>query len=489
MADDAGRLDAVLAETSFLYGGNAGSWRICTPARGTRDPSSRGRRSSKPTLSEPMIREAAEPPSCLRARPGRRRRATGRLRRSTALCAAGGRSKAGSPRRRGGLRNTEARGAGDAGFPSRDRDDPILSHARPSEGSLDPLGISRRRPPELDPPSYGFAEPDSDRPIFLDHVLGLGSGTARGTSRSPNAPTAGHWACSTCTFRPRPKRLAATTHRGAREGNQLHSRRQDRHPQKADRGRVLRAVPCKRYSRRQACRPRRRRSAGSGAGTDHQARRGPGRKGNRLRHAPSRQAQRAAAVMAKPTGRSSTSSRAARPSRPSKARGTSNTTGRLVGPRVDGNRAPSLTANPSHLEIVNPVVLGKARAKQVQHGDPPQRISVLPLLMHGDAAFAGQGIVAECFSLIGLKGYRTGGALHFIVNNQIGFTTSPRYSRTSPYPSEVAKMVEAPISTSTATIRKPWCSPPRSQSSSGRSSVSRSSSTCSAIGARSQRGR
>jgi len=113
----------------------------------------------------------------------------------------------------------------------------------------------------------------------------------------------------------------------------------------------------------------------------------------------------------------------------------------------DGNNIHlSLTANPSHLEIVDPVVMGKVRAKQDQHGDPPDmRISVLPLLMHGDAAFAGQGVVAECFSLSDLKGYRTGGSLHFIVNNQIGFTTYPRYSRSSPYPSDVAKMIDAPI--------------------------------------------
>ncbi len=106
----------------------------------------------------------------------------------------------------------------------------------------------------------------------------------------------------------------------------------------------------------------------------------------------------------------------------------------------------SLTANPSHLEIVDPVVLGKVRAKQDQHGDPPdQRISVLPLLLHGDAAFAGQGVVAECLGLSDLKGYRIGGSVHFIVNNQIGFTTYPRYSRSSPYPSDVAKMIDAPI--------------------------------------------
>src|SRR5712691_2711119 len=113
----------------------------------------------------------------------------------------------------------------------------------------------------------------------------------------------------------------------------------------------------------------------------------------------------------------------------------------------DGNQVHlSLTANPSHLEIVNPVVLGKVRAKQDQHGaTPDDRTMVMPLLIHGDASFAGQGVVAECFGLSGLKGYRTGGSLHFIVNNQIGFTTNPRYSRSSPYPSDVAKMIEAPI--------------------------------------------
>jgi len=118
----------------------------------------------------------------------------------------------------------------------------------------------------------------------------------------------------------------------------------------------------------------------------------------------------------------------------------------------------SLTANPSHLEIVNPVVLGKARAKQffdeVEAGgvraiDPAERnkrrTKVMPLLLHGDAAFAGQGVVAECFALSGLAGYRTGGAMHFIVNNQIGFTTAPSFSRSSPYPSDMAKMVDAPV--------------------------------------------
>ncbi len=114
----------------------------------------------------------------------------------------------------------------------------------------------------------------------------------------------------------------------------------------------------------------------------------------------------------------------------------------------DNNVHLSLTANPSHLEAVDPVVLGKARAKQAyikRESAKGRRAEVMPLLLHGDAAFAGQGVVSECFALSGLAGYRTGGTIHFIVNNQIGFTTSPKFSRSSPYPSDVALMVQAPI--------------------------------------------
>ena len=111
----------------------------------------------------------------------------------------------------------------------------------------------------------------------------------------------------------------------------------------------------------------------------------------------------------------------------------------------DGNSVHvSLTDNPSHLEAVNPVVLGQTRAKQYFHEDH-ERNKVIPILIHGDAAFAGQGVVAECFAMSGLSGHNTGGAIHIIVNNQIGFTTRPEYARSSPYPSDVAKMVDAPI--------------------------------------------
>ena len=111
----------------------------------------------------------------------------------------------------------------------------------------------------------------------------------------------------------------------------------------------------------------------------------------------------------------------------------------------DGNNVHiSLTDNPSHLEAVNPVVLGQVRAKQFFHKDP-ERKKVIPVLMHGDAAFAGQGVVAECFAMSGLPGHNIGGTIHIIVNNQIGFTTAPRFARSSPYPSDVAKIAQAPI--------------------------------------------
>ena len=111
----------------------------------------------------------------------------------------------------------------------------------------------------------------------------------------------------------------------------------------------------------------------------------------------------------------------------------------------DGNVVHiSLTDNPSHLEAVNPVVLGQARAKQFFHKDP-ERKKVIPVLIHGDAAFAGQGVVAECFAMSGLPGHNIGGTIHLIVNNQIGFTTAPRFARSSPYPSDVAKTAQAPI--------------------------------------------
>ncbi len=115
----------------------------------------------------------------------------------------------------------------------------------------------------------------------------------------------------------------------------------------------------------------------------------------------------------------------------------------------DGNEVHlSLAPNPSHLEAVNPVVIGKTRAKQQMMQDTHESVDgekVMAVLLHGDAAFAGQGVITECFGLSGLLGYKTGGTMHVIVNNQIGFTTSPHFSRSTPYPTDVALMVETPI--------------------------------------------
>lgn len=111
----------------------------------------------------------------------------------------------------------------------------------------------------------------------------------------------------------------------------------------------------------------------------------------------------------------------------------------------DGNNIHlSLTANPSHLECVSPVVIGKVRAKQYQRKDD-QGVQVMPILLHGDAAFAGQGIVAETLMISELDGYSVGGTMHVVINNQIGFTTMPQYSRSGPYCTDVAKLLSAPI--------------------------------------------
>ena len=104
----------------------------------------------------------------------------------------------------------------------------------------------------------------------------------------------------------------------------------------------------------------------------------------------------------------------------------------------------SLAFNPSHLEAVDPVVVGRVRAKQRRHGDVGRQ-RVMGVLIHGDAAFAGQGLVAETLNLSGLEGYRTGGTIHVIVNNQIGFTTNPTDSRSTHYCTDIAKMLEVPI--------------------------------------------
>ncbi len=120
-------------------------------------------------------------------------------------------------------------------------------------------------------------------------------------------------------------------------------------------------------------------------------------------------------------------------------------TGKFTTPDGSGVTTVSVTANPSHLEAVDPVMEGIVRAKQDRLDLGPNGFTVLPLLVHGDAAFAGQGVVAETLNLSQLRGYRTGGTIHVVVNNQVGFTTAPEYSRSSLYSTDVARMIQAPI--------------------------------------------
>ncbi len=324
--------------------------------------------------------------------------------------------------------------------------------------NLDPLGIElREEPVELDPSSYGFGPDDLDRPIFIDGVLGLDTATVNdmlailrrtycGTFGVEfmhiTDPAEKSWIQERIEG---PDKEIAFTPEGKRailkklvEGESFERFVHKRHPGTKrfglDGGEAM--IPALEQMIKR----------GGALGVEEivigMAHRG------RLNVL--------AAVMGKPyqaifhefQGGSAT---------PDDVLGSGDVKyhlGASSDRAFDGNNVHlSLTANPSHLEIVNPVVLGKARAKQAQRatwaeeGEALQalRARVMPLLLHGDAAFAGQGVVAECFALSGLRGYRTGGTMHFIINNQIGFTTAPHYSRSSPYPSDVALMVQAPI--------------------------------------------
>lgn len=324
--------------------------------------------------------------------------------------------------------------------------------------NLDPLGIEVREPPaELDPASYGFGADDLDRPIFIDGVLGLETATVnemlailKRTYCATFAvefmhitdPAEKSWIQERIEG---PDKAIAFTPEGKRsilmklvEGETFEKFVHKRHPGTKrfglDGGEAM--IPALEQVIKR----------GGALGVDEivfgMAHRG------RLNVL--------AAVMGKPyraifhefQGGSAT---------PDDVLGSGDVKyhlGASSDREFDGNDVHlSLTANPSHLEIVDPVVLGKARAKQAQRATWTEegealhqlRSRVMPLLIHGDAAFAGQGVVMECFALSGLRGYRTGGAMHFIINNQIGFTTAPHYSRSSPYPSDVALMVQAPI--------------------------------------------
>jgi 2-oxoglutarate dehydrogenase E1 component len=455
MADDAGRLNAALAETSFLYGGN-GAFVEDLYARWAADPSSvePSWRAFFASLSEGVdaVRAgAAEPawtpaplsqarPEWLSAIDGLWPAVGAKL--ATAIAGAQPSATAEEVRART-LDSLRAI---------------MLIRAYRMRGHLkahlDPLGlaVTAGDVSELDPAAYGFAEADFDRPIFLDFVMGLESATVREILALLRRTYCGAVGVQ----------YMHISDRAERTWLQARIEGRDKEISFTQEGKIailkklIEAEGFERFLHKRF--PGTKRFGLDGAEAAVPALEQIIKRGGALGvkdivlGMPHRgRLNVLAAVMAKPY-RAIFHEFQGGSSLPSDIEGSGDVKyhlGASSDRAFDNNSVHlSLTANPSHLESVNPVVLGKARAKQAfaLRGNPSLgRSHVLPLLMHGDAAFAGQGVVAECFNLMGVKGYRTGGAIHFIVNNQIGFTTSPAYSRTSPYPSDSALMVEAPI--------------------------------------------
>ncbi|MGH7016263.1 MAG: 2-oxoglutarate dehydrogenase E1 component, partial [Caulobacteraceae bacterium] len=319
---------------------------------------------------------------------------------------------------------------------------------------LDPLGLTPQPGDvsEFDPASYGFSKGDVDRPIFLDFVMGLERASLREILSLLERAYCGTLAVQ----------YMHISSRAERAWIQERFEGEDKHVQFTPEGKIAilrKLIEAESFERFLAKRyPGAKRFGLDGAEAAVPALEQIIKRGGALGvkdvviGMPHRgRLNVLAAVMAKPYRSIFHEFHGGSPM-PSDIEGSGDVKyhlGASSDRSFDGNEVHlSLTANPSHLESVNPVVLGKARAKQafaLRRAPELGRGHVLPLILHGDAAFAGQGVVSECFNMSGVKGYRTGGALHFIVNNQIGFTTSPAYSRTSPYPSDTALMVEAPI--------------------------------------------
>ena len=472
MADDAGRLNQVFAETSFLYGSNA-SFIEDLHEKWAADPASV---SGEWRAFFDQLRDNAESVKASGAAGAWGRPVTTEPTEATGVFDGRWPAPKADPKKPGA--------AAAAPAPAAAPDAAVLAEAVRTaahdsiralmlirsyrvrghlQASLDPLGIEQPPSnPELTPEFYGFSEADLDRPIFLDGVLGFQTGTIREVLALLKRTYCGTLGIQFMHIaEPEEKTWLQARFEGAdtfaqngftREGKLailyklieaegferfLHKRFPGTKRFGLDGGEAM--VPALEQIIKR----------GGALGVDEIV----------LGMAHRGRLNTLAAVMGKPyraifhefQGGSTV---------PSDIEGSGDVKyhmGASSDRSFDGNNVHlSLTANPSHLEIVNPVVLGKARAKQAfdiraaNAGRPEEtwaldRSKVMPLLIHGDAAFAGQGVVAECFALMGLKGYRTGGTMHFVVNNQIGFTTSPRNSRSSPYPSDVALMVQAPI--------------------------------------------
>ena len=317
------------------------------------------------------------------------------------------------------------------------------------EADLDPLGLQERNEhPELRPSTYGFTPADMDRPIFLDNVLGLTTATMREIMEIMRSTYCQHIGVEFMHISD-PKQKAWIQERIEGPEKEVSFTREGK---LAILNKLIEAEDYERFLDKKYTGTKRFGLEGGESivpALEQIIKRG-GQLGVRqivLGMAHRGRLNLLVNVMGKPRSAIFHEFKGGS-SKPEDVEGSGDVKyhlGASSDREFDGNNVHlSLTANPSHLEIVDPVVLGKVRAKQ-DHDEDGERTSVLPLLIHGDASFAGQGVVAECLGLSGLKGHRTGGSIHVIINNQIGFTTSPHFSRSSPYPSDVARMVEAPI--------------------------------------------
>ena len=315
--------------------------------------------------------------------------------------------------------------------------------------NVDPLGLEERPAhPELEPETYGFGPDDMDRPIFIDHVLGLETGTVREILQIVRRTYCANVGIEFMHIN-EPEEKAWLQNRIEGRDKDIHFTPEGK---LAILSRLIEAEQFERFLGRKYTGTKRFGLDGGEAmvpALEAVIKTG-GQMGLKevVIGMPHRGRLNVLANVMKKPYRAIFHEFHGGSAHPDDVGGSGDVKyhlGTSADREFDGNSVHlSLTANPSHLEAVNPVVLGKARAKQTQSGDKERR-QVLSLLLHGDAAFAGQGLVAECFALSGLRGYNTGGTVHFIVNNQIGFTTSPQFARSSPYPSDVAKMVQAPI--------------------------------------------
>jgi 2-oxoglutarate dehydrogenase E1 component len=314
---------------------------------------------------------------------------------------------------------------------------------------LDPLGMRDQTPhPELEPKSYGFSDSDLDRPIFIDNVLGLQIATMRQITDILKATYCGTFALQYMHIS-NPEEAAWLKERIEGYGKEIAFTKQGR---KAILSKLVEAEGFEKFLHVKYMGTKRFGLDGGESlvpAMEQIIKRG-GQLGVKeiVIGMPHRgRLSVLANVMQKPY-RAIFNEFQGGSFKPEDVDGSGDVKyhlGASSDREFDGNSVHlSLTANPSHLEAVNPVVIGKVRAKQDQLGDK-DRTSVMPVLLHGDAAFAGQGVVAECFALSGLKGHKTGGTMHIVVNNQIGFTTAPHFSRSSPYPTDNALVVEAPI--------------------------------------------